>query len=104
MLRTYVRGGSGGCGQLGCGQHGFLPGKSRGLRSRCLQPSWAMVIPSMAYVIRPKTNDKVGRRPPTHSASSAARVPPHNLQAEESLLGAMLLSRDAIVSAVEVQL
>jgi replicative DNA helicase len=29
------------------------------------------------------------------------RVPPHNLQAEESLLGAMLLSRDAIASAVE---
>ncbi|MEY2405064.1 MAG: replicative helicase [Acidimicrobiaceae bacterium] len=31
----------------------------------------------------------------------AARVPPHNLQAEESLLGAMLLSKDAIASAVE---
>ena len=31
-----------------------------------------------------------------------ARVPPHNLQAEESLLGAMLLSRDAIAAAVEV--
>ncbi len=30
------------------------------------------------------------------------RVPPHNLQAEQSLLGAMLLSRDAIASAVEV--
>jgi replicative DNA helicase len=29
------------------------------------------------------------------------RVPPHNLQAEESLLGAMLLSRDAIATAVE---
>jgi replicative DNA helicase len=28
-------------------------------------------------------------------------VPPHNLEAEESLLGAMLLSRDAITSAVE---
>jgi replicative DNA helicase len=33
--------------------------------------------------------------------SRAARVPPHDLQAEESLLGAMLLSRDAIASAVE---
>ncbi|HEX3425601.1 MAG TPA: replicative DNA helicase [Acidimicrobiales bacterium] len=32
----------------------------------------------------------------------AGRVPPHNLQAEESLLGAMLLSRDAIAAAVEV--
>ncbi|MGH9155685.1 MAG: replicative DNA helicase [Acidimicrobiales bacterium] len=39
-----------------------------------------------------------------NSSSLGARVPPHNLQAEESLLGAMLLSRDAIVAAVEVQL
>ncbi len=31
----------------------------------------------------------------------AARVPPHNLEAEESLLGAMLLSRDAIAVAIE---
>jgi replicative DNA helicase len=30
-----------------------------------------------------------------------ARVPPHSIQAEESLLGAMLLSRDAIAAAVE---
>jgi replicative DNA helicase len=30
-----------------------------------------------------------------------ARVPPHNLDAEESLLGAMLLSRDAIAAALE---
>ncbi|MEW6153984.1 MAG: replicative DNA helicase [Actinomycetota bacterium] len=43
------------------------------------------------------------RRPPARS-SSGGRVPPHNLEAEESLLGAMLLSRDAIVSAVELQL
>ncbi len=28
-------------------------------------------------------------------------MPPHNIQAEESLLGAMLLSKDAIASAVE---
>ena len=34
---------------------------------------------------------------------SNGRVPPHNLEAEESLLGAMLLSRDAIVAAVEAQ-
>lgn len=32
------------------------------------------------------------------------RVPPHNLQAEESLLGAMLLSPDAIGAAVELRL
>ncbi|MEJ5254612.1 MAG: replicative DNA helicase [Acidimicrobiales bacterium] len=30
------------------------------------------------------------------------RVPPHNLQAEESLLGAMLLSKDAIAVATEI--
>ncbi len=33
---------------------------------------------------------------------AAGRVPPHNLEAEASLLGAMLLSRDAIAAAVEV--
>ena len=33
--------------------------------------------------------------------SVGARVPPHNLDAEESLLGAMLLSRDAIAAALE---
>ncbi|MDA8367231.1 MAG: replicative DNA helicase [Actinomycetota bacterium] len=36
------------------------------------------------------------------SPASAGRVPPHNLEAEESLLGAMLLSRDAIATAMEV--
>src|SRR5204863_6683706 len=34
----------------------------------------------------------------------AGRVPPHNLEAEESLLGAMLLSNDAIAAAVNVHL
>ena len=42
----------------------------------------------------------VGRRSVRGSASP--RVPPHNLEAEESLLGAMLLSKDAIASAVEI--
>jgi replicative DNA helicase len=32
------------------------------------------------------------------------RVPPHNLEAEESLLGAMMLSREAITAAVEATL
>jgi replicative DNA helicase len=32
---------------------------------------------------------------------ASGRVPPHDLDAEESLLGAMLLSRDAIASALE---
>jgi len=31
------------------------------------------------------------------------RVPPHNLDAEESLLGAMLLSRDAIIAALDTR-
>lgn len=38
------------------------------------------------------------------SGSAGARIPPHNLVAEESLLGAMLLSREAIASALEVGL
>jgi len=33
--------------------------------------------------------------------TARSRVPPHNLEAEESLLGAMLLSRDAIAVALE---
>jgi replicative DNA helicase len=33
--------------------------------------------------------------------STTGRVPPHNLEAEESLLGAMLLSRDAVAVALE---
>jgi replicative DNA helicase len=36
------------------------------------------------------------------NASSTERVPPHNLDAEQSLLGAMLLSRDAIEAAGDV--
>jgi replicative DNA helicase len=38
---------------------------------------------------------------PRHLQVVAGRVLPHNLEAEESLLGAMLLSRDAIAAAVE---
>ena len=34
-------------------------------------------------------------------AGSGPRVPPHDLDAEESLLGAMLLSSDAVVAAIE---
>ena len=35
-------------------------------------------------------------------APSAPRVPPNNLEAEESLLGAMLLSNDAASAAIEI--
>jgi replicative DNA helicase len=45
----------------------------------------------------PEHTDRSSRRP-----ADGARVPPHNVQAEESLLGAMLLSKDAIAAAVEV--
>ena len=38
----------------------------------------------------------------TTDRPSVGRVPPHNLDAESSLLGAMLLSRDAIADALEV--
>ncbi len=36
------------------------------------------------------------------TVARGGRIPPHNLDAEESLLGAMLLSRDAIAVAVEI--
>ena len=39
----------------------------------------------------------VARMPPT-----GARIPPHDLDAEESLLGAMLLSTDAVAAAIEI--
>ena len=52
----------------------------------------------MAYVVQSAPRRAIAPAP------AGGRVPPHNLQAEESLLGAMLLSRDAIVSAVEIQL
>ena len=41
--------------------------------------------------------DEARRRP-----SGGGRVPPHNLEAEESLLGAMMLSTDAISNALEI--
>jgi replicative DNA helicase len=37
----------------------------------------------------------------TAERRNTGRVPPHNVEAEESLLGAMLLSKDAIAAAVE---
>lgn len=36
------------------------------------------------------------------TADGPSRVPPHNLEAEESVLGACLLSREAIASALEI--
>ncbi|MFN2504741.1 MAG: replicative DNA helicase [Acidimicrobiales bacterium] len=45
--------------------------------------------------------DDARRRRPD-PAPAGTRVPPHNLVAEESLLGAMLLSREAIASGLEI--
>jgi len=42
-----------------------------------------------------------GSGPGLATVSDRSRVPPHDLDAEESLLGAMLLSADAIVAAIE---
>ncbi len=44
--------------------------------------------------------DSVRRRRP-EPTRPGQRVPPHNLEAEESMLGAMLLSREAIASVLE---
>ncbi|MDA8297773.1 MAG: replicative DNA helicase [Actinomycetota bacterium] len=41
------------------------------------------------------------RRKVRQGPAATPRIPPHNLEAEESLLGAMLLSRDAIAAALE---
>ncbi len=36
--------------------------------------------------------------------ADGGRIPPHNIEAEESLLGAMMLTRDAITAAIEVRI
>ena len=45
--------------------------------------------------------DSGPRRQSRSSGGGAGRVPPHNLSAEESVLGAILLSRDALGSVIE---
>ncbi len=40
----------------------------------------------------------------TRRRNSGGRIPPHSLEAEESLLGAMMLSREAITAAIEAHL
>ncbi|MGH9088844.1 MAG: replicative DNA helicase, partial [Acidimicrobiales bacterium] len=39
--------------------------------------------------------------PPASARGAGARIPPHDLDAEESLLGSMLLSNDAVGAAIE---
>jgi replicative DNA helicase len=41
-------------------------------------------------------------RPAPEGGGAGPRVPPHNLEAEESLLGSMLLSSDATAAAIEI--
>jgi len=50
----------------------------------------------------PDPSDPGFRTGPRGRKGLEARVPPHNIGAEASLLGAMLLSRDAIADALEV--
>ncbi len=58
--------------------------------------------PYGALAERPGGVGLAARAPEGAGPRQAMRVPPHNLAAEESLLGAMLLSKDAIASAVEI--
>ena len=79
-----------GCGQLGCpstaNPHGCALPTPQALRGR--------VNAACPARERSMTQGNRDRR--------TQRVPPHNLQAEESLLGAMLLSKDAIAAGVEL--
>ncbi len=50
------------------------------------------------------SDDDASSGGPAPAPRGAGRVPPHNLEAEESLLGAMMLSRDALTAAVEERL
>ena len=50
----------------------------------------------------PDPSDPGFRTGPRGRKGLEPRVPPHNIEAEASLLGAMLLARDAIADALEV--
>ncbi|NNN21267.1 MAG: replicative DNA helicase [Acidimicrobiales bacterium] len=45
--------------------------------------------------------DEARRRSAQNTPSTGQRIPPHNLDAESALIGAMLLSRDAVANAIE---
>ena len=47
------------------------------------------------------SNTSENRTDSRSASRGAQRVPPHNLDAEASLLGAMLLSREAVGIAIE---
>jgi replicative DNA helicase len=51
------------------------------------------------------TDTRNGQKPrPVSAGAVVARVPPHNLDAEAAVLGAMMLSRDALAAAAETGL
>ena len=54
----------------------------------------------IAPTVRTPPRDRGGAAP----SGRGGRIPPHNLQAEESVLGAILLSRDALGAVVEAGL
>ncbi len=66
----------------------------------------ASIQPVSSAVSRRSKSSPGGARigpddPARGGEGTTSRIPPHNFEAEESLLGAMLLSRDAIAVAVE---
>ena len=75
---------------------GWVSHSSSGLRSPGLDRQSGGTVVQAFDDTRPRTCGLP--RPP----SSGARIPPHNLEAEESLLGAMLLSNDAASAAIEI--
>ena len=45
---------------------------------------------------------KKNRQVKTLDTSRLERIPPYNLEAEESLLGSMLISKEAIITVIEI--
>src|SRR3954447_8149327 len=91
--RTYVRSSS--CQRVGITSpypQGYSPSSPQGFDATMtlLRRRRAALVQSISDM-----------RPEPSRPASGGRVPPHNIEAEESLLGAMLLSKDAIASAVE---
>ena len=53
---------------------------------------------------RPDRSSPLKNRGEPKRSAASGRIPPHNLQAEESVLGAILLSRDALGAVIEAGL
>ena len=74
------------------GRAGTVPWTIRSTSARRRQRQWS--IARRASRLGPHAAD----------ARATGRIPPHNLEAEESLLGAMMLSREALTAAVEAHI